>query len=134
MTKITVRLLKLKGACPEQVALFASLYPDGVEPTKEACLAVAGQFQWGWAAGALLSPSALAAYAAAHKSALTAYDAATEPARAAYAAARKPALTAYDAATEPAWAAYDAARKSALTAYDAACSEAFAEAWAFDHP
>jgi len=38
MKRITVSLLKQHRACPEQVELFASLWPDGVTPTKKDCL------------------------------------------------------------------------------------------------
>lgn len=34
MMLITVKLLKSKGACAEQVDIFAALFPDGVEPTE----------------------------------------------------------------------------------------------------
>jgi hypothetical protein len=62
MTLITVKLLKSKGACAEQVNKFAALFPDGVEPTEALCFAHAQTFSWHWAAKKLLRAPARKAY------------------------------------------------------------------------
>ena len=48
--KITVKMLKAKHACSDQVELFQSLFPKGVEPTKALCRKHAEKFNWDWAA------------------------------------------------------------------------------------
>lgn len=60
--KITADLLRSKGACNEQVALFAKLYPKGARVTVAACIKVADKFNWHWAANNLLSAPARAQY------------------------------------------------------------------------
>ena len=62
MVKITVELLTRKGACQDQVDKFRALYPEGVEPTRELCIAHASDFDWDWAAEHLLSAPAWKAY------------------------------------------------------------------------
>jgi len=51
---ITLELLEEKDACTTQRKLFQSHFPNGVEVTVEACVAVAGIFDWSWAAEYLL--------------------------------------------------------------------------------
>ena len=60
MYKLTVAKLKKLQACEDQVQLFEELYPEGVEVTEAACLAVADRFDWNCAAQRLL-PKALRA-------------------------------------------------------------------------
>lgn len=60
--KITPALLRRKGACDKQVARFRELFPGGITPTLAACEAVAGVFDWGWAAAHLLTDTAWADY------------------------------------------------------------------------
>lgn len=42
-------------ACNSQVNLFRRKFGDAVEVTEELCVSVAGEFDWNWAARALLS-------------------------------------------------------------------------------
>lgn len=56
--KLTAQMLRDKNACQEQVEKFQQLYPDGVEVTKAACVAVADVFDWKWAARNFLSDAA----------------------------------------------------------------------------
>ena len=72
--KITVKLLKAKGACAEQVAIFKTLFPNGVEPTEALCLAHAQTFGWHWAAANLLPAPARKAYNEAFATAEKAYN------------------------------------------------------------
>ena len=72
--KITARILKLKGACIGQVALFKSLWPDGVQITEALCIAHASEFDWGWAANNLLSAPAWAEYERVRAPALAEYE------------------------------------------------------------
>ena len=101
--KITGRLLKSKGACADQVAKFAELFPNGVEPTEALCLAHAQVFDWRWASDNLLSASAWKAYGEAHASAKKAYDEAIAPAEKAYDEVVAPARKAYDEAVASAF-------------------------------
>ena len=91
--KITKTLLKRKGACRIQLALFASYYPKGVVVTRELCLKHAHEFNWSWAAYNLLSAPARKAF-----------EEATAPAREACDEVTALALKAYDEATALAFA------------------------------
>ena len=52
---ITTKLLKSKGACADQIRLFAKLFPAGAPLTVETAVSVADKFDWDWAAEKLLS-------------------------------------------------------------------------------
>ena len=54
MKTITLDMLYARDACQPQVSRFIRLFGQSVEVTPEACTAVAGQFDWGWAAHNLL--------------------------------------------------------------------------------
>ena len=82
--KVTVALLKRKGACATQAALFTELFPKGVEITEEVCVNVADKFNWSWAAEKLLSEPANAEYRRATAPAYEEYRRATALAYAAY--------------------------------------------------
>src|SRR5579863_8838656 len=82
--KITVELLRKKGACKEQMSLFKELFPNGVIVTKAGCLAVADKFNWYWAAHNLLNPNARKAYYEAVAPLSKAYDEACAPINKAY--------------------------------------------------
>ena len=112
--KITVKLLKSKGACAEQVDKFAALFPDGVEPTKALCFAHAQTFDWRWAAENLLPAPAREAY-----------DKARAPAERAYNEARATAEKAYNEAVATAWKARNEALAPAERAYNEAVATAF---------
>ena len=72
---ITARLLRSKGACREQVEIFAAKWPDGVEITSENCLssAILG-LDLDWAARNFLSATAEKAYQEATAPAWKAYQ------------------------------------------------------------
>lgn len=53
--KITLAMLKAKGACADQVILFRATFGEGGEVTLEKCLSVAHNFDWVWAARYLFS-------------------------------------------------------------------------------
>jgi len=59
---LTVKMLKRHKACQDQVDLFATTFPDGVQVTEDVCFAVCLDFDWDWAASTLLPPEALAEY------------------------------------------------------------------------
>ena len=125
---ITKELLKKHRACKDQINKFDKLFPNGVDATRELCLAHAQTFNFTWTRR-LLSPLARAAYdeaiAAAHK----ARDEATAPASKAYNEASAAAWKVYneasvsareasDEATSPAWKAYNEAIAAARKVYD----------------
>ena len=129
--KIAVKQLRALGACAEQVEMFECLFGASVEVTEALCVKHAQDFgvgAWDWAAGHLLSPSALAEYDAATAPARATYEAARAPARAEYDAARATAWATYEAATATTWAEYDAARAPAWATYKAAVARAFGRA------
>ena len=119
--KITKTLLKRKGACRIQLALFASYYPKGVVVTRELCLKHAHEFDWSWGANHLLSAPASKAY-----------DEAMVPARKAFREAMVPARKAFRAAMVPARKAYEEVMAPASKAYEEAMALAFADAAALD--
>ena len=127
---ISKELLEKHGACKDQLDKFVELFPDGVDATRELCLAHAQTFDFTWAQYLLPRParkaynealapvwkaydeaaaSARKAYAGAAASARKAYDEAIAPARKAYNEAIAPASKAYNEATAPAWKAYNKA-------------------------
>ena len=108
---ITRKLLEAKGACREQVEVFAKAWPDGGPVTPENCLeAVRLGLDLGWAAQHLLKAAALRAYD------------------------EGPAWRAYEEARAAALRAYKEARAAALRAYDEAEAPAFYAAWIIDQP
>lgn len=60
--KIALQQLISKGACWDQVCLFKRRYGKSVTVTRRECLAVAGLFNWGWAAINLLTTRQRFAY------------------------------------------------------------------------
>ena len=125
---ITAELLRSKGACRDQVALFEKHFPKGATVTVSRCKKVARIFDWDWAAATLLSDTAAKAYSEACAPAAKAYYEACAPARKAYNEACITALKAYDEACAPASKAYDEACITAMKAYNEACATAFANA------
>src|SRR6202034_1692729 len=81
---ITLQQLKAKGACEEQVALFAEHFGQGCEVTLEKCLSVAGIFDWSWAAKRFLLPTGQAEYFRVGATAWTEYFRVEATARAEY--------------------------------------------------
>lgn len=83
--KITLRILKAKGACESQCKRFAALFPDeGVEITEALCIKHADEFNWDWAAQHLLKAPALAEYERVRASAWAEYERVTASASAEY--------------------------------------------------
>ena len=62
MKTVSIRKLKLLGACPQQVGLFRQLFGDRCTVSVDLCVAHAAQFDWSWAAQELLSAPAYRAY------------------------------------------------------------------------
>jgi len=130
--KITADVLRRKGACLDQVAIFAAEWPEGIDVTvanMERAVALKLDMSW---FGKLLDKSRRTAYKtaceqhwaaclAACKSHWDAQEVACEPHWAAYVAACEPHRVAYVAACEPDRAAYVAACKPHWVAYVAAC-------------
>jgi hypothetical protein len=131
-TQITADMLRAKGACEDQHALFNELFPNGSPKSRRAALTAAkrhaGKFDWGWAAKNLLSESAGAQYEAATAPAWAQYEAARDAAWAQYKAATAPAWAQYEAAGDAAWAQYEAATAPAWAQYKAAMAAAFINA------
>ena len=120
MKTLSIRKLKLLGACEEQVKLFQELFGDSVEVTPELCATYAGQFDWDWAAQRLLSATANKAFDEAVASANKARDEAVAPANKAYDEAVAPANKARDEAVVTANKARDEAVVTANKARDEA--------------
>ena len=110
--KLTLQQLVNAGACPSALDEFRRRFGAEVAVTARTAVAVAGVFDFDWAAYCLLSA----------------------PARAARDKAIALARAAYDKATATAWAAYDKATATAWAAYDKAIARAFAHAYNEDKP
>ena len=123
---ISKELLEKHAACKNQLDKFVELFPDGVDATRELCLAHAQTFDFTWAHYLLPRP-ACEAYdeAALAAAASKAYNEAIAPARKAFDEAIAPAHKAYNEATAPASKAYN----EAIAAARRACNEALAAAW-----
>ena len=94
---ISKELLEKHGACKNQLDKFVELFPDGVDATRELCLAHAQTFDFTWAQYLLPSP------------AWKAYNEAIAPARKAYDEIIPPTRKAYNEAIAAAW--FDASQK-----------------------
>ena len=70
---ISKELLEKHGACKDQLDKFVELFPDGVDATRELCLAHAQTFDFTWA-HYLLSRRAWKAYDEATATARKAYN------------------------------------------------------------
>ena len=129
--KITKRTLQAKGACPNQVAVFAKEWPRGAMVTLKNCERAAKLgLNVHWVSKNLLPKNLYDAYEARWQSLDNAYvtqwqslDAAYEaqwkPLDDAYWAQRKALCDAYDAQRQSLDDAYDAQRKSLYAAYEA---------------
>ena len=117
--RITPRMLKLAGACSDQVDIFRKQWPRGTAVTIESVeMAVSLGLDIEWAARKLLSDAARAEYARA-----------TAAARAEYARVRRAAWAELDRAIAPALAEYKRAIAPALAEYRRAIAPALAEYW-----
>ena len=91
--KITLRNLKAKGACEEQVALFKETFGQSVEVTEETCdKAVKAGIDFNWASANLLSRTQLAEYQRIEGPAWAEYQRIRGPALAEYERIRGPAF------------------------------------------
>jgi hypothetical protein len=108
---ITLKMLRLKGACKDQVKLFKDTFGESVFVTRELCEKFASLFDFKWTALSFLSASAWVEYEEARASALAEYE-----------KARASAWAEYEEVCASAWAEY---RKVSATAfYDAALLDA----------
>ena len=131
MKTVSIRKLKLLGACTQQVELFHQLFGDRCTVSVDLCVAHAAQFDWSWAAQKLLSATACRAYPEAYATACRVCDEALATAGKAYGEAIALARKARDEAIAPARKAYDEAIATAYKAYDeayATAGKAYAEA------
>ena len=129
MKTVSLRKLKLLGACTQQVYLFRQMFGDRCTVSVDLCVAHAAQFDWYWAAQELLSAPARRAYDEAVAPARRAYDEAVAPARRARDEAYAPACKAYDEAYATACKACGEAIATARRARDEAKARAFATAF-----
>jgi hypothetical protein len=102
---ITLARLREHDACEDQCVLFEKYFGDTFIVTVDACLAVAGVFDWNWGARHLLRAPARRAY-----------EEATAPARRAYEEATAAARRAFQEATATAWRAIQEAKERARLA------------------
>ena len=116
--KITLTMLKEKGACSSQVNLFEATFGEEVIVTVARAKKFADKFDWGWAAEAFLTAPALAECSRLAAPALAEYDRVRATARAEY-----------DRATGPAWVEYDRVTAAAAAEYDRVTATAFAAAY-----
>ena len=113
--KITKCMLQAKGACPNQVAVFAKEWPRGATATLKNCKRAAKLgLNVHWVSKNLLPKKLDDAYGAQQK-----------PLYAAYVAQRKPLYDAYVAQRKPLCDAYEAQRKPLCDAYETQCWQVF---------
>ena len=140
MKTVSLRKLKLLGACTQQVELFRQLFGDRCTVSVDLCVAHAAQFDWSWAAQKLLSAlankawgEAIApankAWGEAYATACKARDEAVAVANKAYDEAVAPARKAWGEAIAPANKARDEAVAVARKAWGEAKARAFATAF-----
>jgi hypothetical protein len=134
---ITLALLKSKGACANQVALFKQHFGEGPAPLDDAtAIKMARVFDFSWAADNLLSEEGRKAYKEAmaalrkayeeSRAALwKAYEEAEAPLWKAYEEAKAPLWKAYKEAEAPLWKAYEEAKAPLRKAYEEAKALAF---------
>lgn len=92
---ITLRQLKLLGACKEQVQKFKDTFGPEVKVTEALCIKHAKDFDWNWAAFFLLPKDDLKTYEEAVISAWKAYEKAVALVGTAYPEAVAPAMEVY---------------------------------------
>ena len=122
--KITIEMLREKDACPDQVKLFAELFPEGAEATyANADRAFKANLDIEWAARHLLSPKGLAEYKRIEGLAMAEYERIEGPALAEYERIKGPTWAEYERIEGPARAEYE--RKRARAFVDAVKGEAW---------
>ena len=129
MKTITVKQLKAKDACEDQVQLFQETFGDTLElKSKDQALklakVMAQEFDFDWASEELLND--FEAYKEAKAPLWKAYKEAEAPLWNAYKEAKAPLVKAYEEAGVPLWKAY----KEAEAPLWAACKEAMAQLFA----
>jgi len=116
--KITKRMLQAKGACPNQVAVFAKEWPRGATVTLKNCERAAKLgLNVHWVSKNLLPKKLDDAYLVQRKALYDAYETQRKALCDAYDAQRKPLDDAYEAQRKPLYDAYEAQRKSFYDAY-----------------
>lgn len=134
---LTYEILKRKGACSDQLALFRYMVGSEIAITKELCTTHCDKFDWNWAAHHLLNTAAFVEFSRINASAWAEYEGICTPAWAEYERASGPSWREYENMSEVALAEVMSTRASAMAKYkriDApACAEykrTIASAWA----
>ena len=127
--KITKRMLQAKGACPNQVAVFAKEWPRGATVTLKNCERAAKLgLNVHWVSKNLLPKKLDDAYLVQRKALYDAYETQRKPLYDAYEAQRKSFYDAYVTQRQSFYAAYVTQRQSLYDAYEAQ-REAFYDAY-----
>ena len=126
---ITLELLKTKGACAEQIDLFAQLFPEGVEPTEALAIKHSSAFDWRWASTKLLSVAAKAGYHKVRTAAYAECDKVRTAATAGYDKVITDARADFDKTCDAAWTECDNTCADARAEYNKACSVTFVKLW-----
>ena len=130
---LTIKDLRVAGACEKQVKLFEQHFGDGGTVTLAKVRKVASLFDWNWAARYLLSPARRAEYERVRDSALAEYERVRAPALAEYEGIRASALAEYEHVRAPAWAEYKRVRAPAWAEYERFIASAWFAGWKKDH-
>jgi hypothetical protein len=123
--RITVEMLRARGACQKQVALFAETFPGGADPATDLRSAIDAGLEILWAE-CLLQGSALAQYQEIQDQAWAQYQAIQGQARAQYNEIQGQARAQYEAIRNQAWAQYEAILDQAWAQYQAIQGQALA--------
>ncbi len=127
MTILSLRTLKSKGACADQVALFKSTFGAQVDVTEALCEAHFDKFNWGWASRYLLTPDARAEYERVVAPAYAELQLVIAQAYAEYQRVRAQADVEHQRVRAPAYAEYERVDALAYTEYRRAAAQADAE-------
>jgi hypothetical protein len=127
MKRITSELLRRRGACRSQVALFVALGGDSLELTEALCLKHADKFDFNWAANHLLTPAADRVFERIERTALAEYERIRRPALAEYERIERAAWTEYERIWQPAWSKYESIRQLARAEYARIQHQAWAD-------
>ena len=130
---LTIKDLRVAGACEKQVKLFEQHFGDGGTVTLAKVRKVASLFDWNWAALHLLSRAGRAEYKRATAPARAEYERVRDSAWAEYYRVRASAWAEYDRVRASAWDEYERVSASALAEYKRVKASAWFAGWKKDH-
>ena len=128
MKTVSLRKLKLLGACTQQLKLFRELFGDRCTVSVDLCVSHAAQFDWNWAAQHLLTQERDIDYRAKCAPLYTDWQAARDALDADWRAKRAPLDADWRAKCAALYTDYHQAKRAPLDAdYQAKCAALYAD-------